>query len=250
MFLIPQAEAAARYRIELTPGNATVPKGSDQTVVARLLGFESEDASVMVRRTPDGKFEPLPLARTESGTYEGLLFDIAGPLDYFVEAEGVRSATYSMKVVEVPFVQRLELEYVYPAYTGLEPQKIEDGGDIAVLRGATVKVHVFPTMKTPAGRLALNDSQMVPLVSQPDGSLVASFTADKDGFYHVELQAPNGDLVVGSPKYTIDVLDDGAPTVSFVRPGRDTTASSVEEVFVEAKAKTTTASAISSWSSR
>ena len=91
-------------------------------------------------------------------------------------------------------------------------------------------------MKTPAGRLIVNDSQQVPLVVQPDGTLAASFVADKDGAYIVQLQAPNGEFVVGSPKYTIDVLDDGAPTVSFVRPGRDTTASSVEEVFVEAKA--------------
>ena len=213
-----------------------MPKGSDQTITAKLLGFDAEDANLMVRRTADGKFEPLPLSRTENGTYEGLLFDINGPLDYFVEADGVRSETYSMQVVEVPYVQRLELEFVYPAYTGLEPQKIEDGGDIAVLRGATVKVHVVPTMKTAAGRLSLNDSQQVPLVVQPDGTLVASFVADKDGAYVVQLQAPNGEFVVGSPKYAIDVLDDGAPTVSFVRPGRDTTASAVEEVFVEAKA--------------
>src|SRR5687767_3276898 len=236
MFLMPQAQAAARYQIQVTPGSSTVPKGSDQTVAATLLGFDAEDANLMVRRTADGKFEPLPLSRTENGTYEGLLFDINGPLDYFVEADGVRSETYSMKVVEVPYVQRLELEFVYPAYTGLEPLKIEDGGDIAVLRGATVKVHVFPTMKTAAGRLSINDSQQVPLVSQPDGTLVASFVADKDGAYVVQLQAPNGEFVVGSPKYAIDVLDDGEPTVSFVRPGRDTTASAVEEVFVEARA--------------
>ena len=32
--------------------------------------------------------------------------------------------------------QRLEMEVHFPAYTGLEPQKIEDGGDIAVIAGA------------------------------------------------------------------------------------------------------------------
>ena len=48
----------------------------------------------------------------------------------------------------MPYVQRLELEYHFPAYTGLEPQKIEDGGDIAVLRGTEVRVHIIPTMKT------------------------------------------------------------------------------------------------------
>src|ERR1051325_6773003 len=76
VFLMPQAEAAARYRIEVSPGSSTVPKGSDQTISAKLLGFDAEDANLMVKRTPDGKFEPLPLSRTENGSYEGLLFDI------------------------------------------------------------------------------------------------------------------------------------------------------------------------------
>ena len=40
-----------------------------------------------------------------------------------------------------------------------------------------------------------------------------------------------------SPQYTIDVLTDQPPTVSFAKPGRDTPASSIEEVFVEAQAE-------------
>ena len=61
---------------------------------------------------------------------------------YFVEADGVRSEVFTLKVVELPYVQRLELEYHFPAYTGLEPQKVEDGGDIAVLKGTEVRVRV------------------------------------------------------------------------------------------------------------
>ena len=225
------------YSIEVKPGNTSVPKGSDQTISAKLLGFESEDATLMTRRSADGKFEPIPLVRTESGTYEAMIFDLNAQLDYYVEADGVRTPVFTMKVVEVPYAQRIALEYRFPAYTGLEPQKIEDGGDVAVLKGTEVRVQVFPTMKTTAGRLALGDDKFADLAPQPDGSLVASFTAERDGFYHVELVAPNGERVTGSPQYTVDVLDDRAPTVSFVRPGRDTTASAVEEVFVEAKAE-------------
>ncbi|MEN8377055.1 MAG: hypothetical protein ABFS34_16645, partial [Gemmatimonadota bacterium] len=39
-----------------------------------------------------------------------------------------------------------------------------------------------------------------------------------------------------SPEYSIDVLDDGLPTVRIEEPGRDTDATSIDEVFVEAKA--------------
>ena len=200
----------------------------------RCIGFASEDVVLMVRRTPTGEFEPVPLVRNDDGKYEGAVFDVNAPTWYQIVADGVQSPIHTLQVVDVPYVQRLELEYHFPAYTGLEPQKIEDGGDIAVLRGTDVQLRVFPTMKTPGGRIMLNDKDALDLTPQADGSLTASFKAERDGSYRVELKAPNGEFAAASPQYTIDVLDDQAPSVSFNRPGRDTSVSSIEEVFVEA----------------
>jgi hypothetical protein len=116
-------------------------------------------------------------------------------------------------------------------------EKIEDGGDIAVLRGTDVRLKITPTMKTPGGRIAVNDKESVPLTLQSDGTLTASFKAAGQGFYRVELDTPTGEHVAASPQYTIDVLSDQAPTVSFNKPGRDTSASPIEELFVEASAE-------------
>jgi hypothetical protein len=230
-------EAAAPYRIDVTPGNATVPKGADQTIGARLLGFAAEDATLMVRRTADGAYEELPLVRNEDGRYEGMLFNVGAPLAYYVEADGVRSANFTLDVVDAPYVQRLELEFHFPAYTGLEPQKVEDGGDIAVLAGTEVRVRVHPTMKSPGGRVALNDKESADLALQADGTLTTSFKVAGDGFYRVELDSPAGERTAASPQYTIDVLSDQPPTVSFAKPGRDTSVSAIEEVYVEAQAQ-------------
>src|SRR4029079_6235139 len=60
-------QAASPYRIEVKPGNMTVPKGADQTVSAKLLGFDSEDVTMRVQRTPGGPFESLPLGRHGHG---------------------------------------------------------------------------------------------------------------------------------------------------------------------------------------
>jgi hypothetical protein len=230
-------EAAAPYRIEVTPGNTNVPKGADQSVTATLSGFDAEDASLMLRRDPTGTFEELPLVRGEDGRYEGMVFDVGATLEYFVEADGVRSTVFKMTVVDVPYVQRVALEYHFPAYTGLEPQKIEDGGDIAVLTGTEVRLRVFPTMKTAGGHVALNEKETLPLTLDADGSLTASFKVERDGFYKIALETPTGDRAVASPEYTIDVLTDQPPTVSFAKPGRDTSASAIEEVYVEAQAE-------------
>ena len=229
-------EAAVPYKIEVKPGNVNVPKGADQAITAELLGFTAEQPVLMVRKTADGPFERVPLIR-EDTKFQGMLFDLAGSLDYFVEAGGVRSTTFKLNVVDMPYVQKLELEYHFPAYTGLEPRKIEDGGDIAVLRGTEVRVKIVPTMPTKGGQIAINEQQPAGLTVGADGTLAGTFVADKDGFYRVELDAPTGERVTASPQYTIDVLTDQPPTVSIAKPGRDSNASPIEEVFIEARAE-------------
>src|SRR4029078_1649425 len=149
-------EAAAPYRIEVTPGHSTVPRGADQPISARLIGFQSDQAVLMIRKSQAAAFERVPLIRTED-KYEGTLFDVAAPIDYFIEALGVRSPVYTLKVADMPYVQKLELEYHFPAYTGLQPRKIEDGGDIAVLRGTEIRVRAVTTMKADGGAVVIDD---------------------------------------------------------------------------------------------
>ncbi len=219
------AEAASPYAITVRPGDMTIPRGSDQTVTARLAGFRSNDVALMVKPEGAPKFDRVPLvASADPGTFEGMLFDVKKPIEYYVEADGVRSPNYKMKIVELPAVAKLELEYVYPAYTGLPPQKVESGGDVAALRGTEVRVKVTPTMATPAGQLQLDPGAASGLAAQTDGTLTGSFKMDKDGFYHIELDGPHGEKVAASPKYTIDVIEDQPPTVSFEKPKRDTSA--------------------------
>jgi len=230
------AEAAAPYRIDVKPGSIKVPKGADQVINATIAGFDSADAAILIRKSSSSAFERVPMVKGENGAYEGMLFDLAEPLDYVVEAAGVRSAVFNLNVVELPYVKKLDLEFTYPAYTGLEPRKIEDGGDVAVLKGTDVRVTITPTMASNGGRVVLGDNESVPLAANADGTLTAQFKAQHDGFYHVELDSAGGDRLPASPQYTVDLLSDLAPTVKLSKPGRDTDATPVQEFFVEAQA--------------
>src|SRR5262249_42190248 len=102
--------------------------------------------------------------------------------------------------------------------------------------GTEVRVHVTPTMATSGGRLQLEPAATDALTSQADGTLTGSFKIDKDGFYHVELDGPRGEHVNASPKYTVDMIEDQPPTVSFDKPKRDVSANPVAEVPLAAKA--------------
>ena len=57
------AEAASPYSSEVRPGEAKVPRGSDQVVNAKLVGFASKDASLMTRTSSGAAFERIPLVQ-------------------------------------------------------------------------------------------------------------------------------------------------------------------------------------------
>lgn len=240
------AEASSPYRIQVTPGNAKVPKGGDQVVRAKLVGFTAKDVSVMMRTATNAPFERVPLvpsaangpgsAGDAAGTFEGMLFHLEKPTLYYVEANGVLSPKFTLEVVDLPTVQQLDLEYHFPAYTNLPPRKVDGGGDVAALRGTDVQLHITPTMKTPGGQVILSDGASTPLTTGADGTLTGSFAIKEQGFYRIQLTGPHGEKVDASPQYTIDVIDDQPPSVKFTKPGRDSQASPVEELFLEARA--------------
>src|SRR6185436_4375155 len=169
--------------------------------------------------------------------FEGMMFHLDKPTEYYVESNGVKSPVYNLTVVDLPTVAQLELEYHFPSYTNLPPRKDDNGGDVAALRGTNVQLKVTPTMKTSGGQIVFRDGGAEPLTVQADGTLAGNFTLKEPGFYRIELNGPKGEKVDASPQYTIDVLDDQPPTVAFSKPGRDTGATPVEEVFTEVKAQ-------------
>ena len=230
------AEAASPYKIVVQPGDTSVPRGGDLTVHAKLEGFASKEVALMMK-TVGGEYQRLPLvASADAASFEGMMFRLDKETEYFVESNGVTSPHYTLKVVDLPTVQKMDLEYRFPAYTNLEPRKEENAGDVVALRGTEVILHITPTMKTSGGQILFKDAGAAPLTVQSDGTLIGSFKLQDPGFYRIELIGPKGEKVEASPQYTIDVLDDQPPTVAFSKPGRDTGATAVEEVFTEVKA--------------
>jgi len=232
------AEAATPYAINVEPGNVTVPRGADVGITARLRGFEAEGAEVRVRRGNAVEWEPVPMSAGRGpGEYTVRLFDLDSAAQYVVESEGVRSPVYAITVADLPYVRRIALEYRFPAYTGLPAQTVDDGGDVAALRGTTVRVRATPTVPVRGGRIIVEGGDTIPLAPADSGALAGTLRVDRNGFYRVELQAPDGAMVRGSLDYVIDVLPDRPPTVAIAEPGRDVKVTRLEEVFASVQAE-------------
>ena len=231
------AEAAMPYAVQVAPGDTTIPRGGDLEIQARLAGFDAEEVTLVATR---GASDPERIAMprgADSAQFSIRLFDLDQQTEYYVEAGPVRSPAFRIAVADLPSVKRIDLEYRYPEYTRLSPHRVEDGGDIAAVRATRVRVDVTPTIATTTGRLVLDGKDTIPLTAADSGRLEGVITVSRSGFYKVELADAAGRYVPASLDYAIDMLDDGAPSVSITKPGRDAKVSSLEEVFIEARAE-------------
>ena len=231
------AEAAMPYTVDVAPGDTTIPRGGDLEIQARLGGFDAEEVTLVTTRgAADPERITMPRG-TDSAQFTVRLFDLDQQTEYYVEAGPVRSPMFRIAVADLPSVKRVDLEYRYPDYTKLAPHRVEDGGDIAAVRGTRVLVAITPTMATQAGRLVLDGKDTIALTAADSGRLAGLVTVSRSGFYKVELADAGGRYVPASLDYAIDMLEDGAPSVSITKPGRDAKVSSLEEVFIEARAE-------------
>ena len=239
LFSAPQpVEAAGAPAIAVQPGNATVARGADVTISARVRNLDPSLVELVVQSAGDSVFERLPMARAADGSFGYLLFDLEQDAEYRVEAEGVRSQPFSLTVAELPYVDELGLELRFPAYTGLPDREVEEGGDVTALRGTTARLTLTSTVPVTAGGIVVDGGAPVPLTyDSASGTLSGEFDVRSDGYYHIVLEAPSGDVVEASPRYVIDALSDGEPIVAFEEPGRDERRTPIEELFLEARAE-------------
>ncbi|MCZ6918740.1 MAG: hypothetical protein O7I93_18340 [Gemmatimonadetes bacterium] len=237
--LFPWSDEAAEnpYAIEVLPGDTLLPRGADLRVNAQLLGFDAEDVTIAVKRG-DAEWERWSMTvGRDPGAYEIFLFDLEDAAEYAIEASGVRSPVYSIEVADLPYVAQLDLEYRFPAYTGMSPLIQEDRGDIAALVGTNVVLTVTPTMTVTRGMIVIDGGDSIAMDVGGDGRLTGTLTVRSAGLYRIALDAFDGRMVVGSPDYVIDALTDQPPTIRFEKPGRDIKVTPVEEAFLEVKAE-------------
>ena len=129
--------------LEIEPGDVRILAGQPLRVRARVSGTWGDPA-----RTPptltvlDGL---TPRVVEMRATADGYLAEFASVTDSFVyrvSAATLTSRDYRVEALVAPRVRRIDVQYVYPGFTGLAPYVEEDGGDIYAPAGTEVRLLV------------------------------------------------------------------------------------------------------------
>jgi len=211
--------------IEVSPGDDGIRLGGNVKVRAVMQGFSPNEAWVHAS-FGDGAWQRVPMSAGDGG-FEFTFFSVREPLEYYVSASNTRSPTFDVSVVDLPVIEKLALTYHYPDWTGREPETFDPGGDVRAISETQIELQVTADRPMTPGELIVND-RAIPL--NTDGSrATATFSVEADGQYFVAAKL-GGDRIRLTDDYFITLEEDEAPKIEFERPGRDWSASRVEEV--------------------
>src|SRR5215207_5211682 len=224
--------------IKVKPGTARVPKGSDQDIIASLVNFDSQQVTIFARplgAKADFQGQVMEPAKAKTD-FRFSIFNIQDSMEYFVESNSVRSEVFKLNVVDLPYVKQLDLTLNFPAFTNLPAKVVEDGGDIAALKGTVATITAKLSGKVRAARIVFADGKKTEM-KQQGSDFVGELTVAADTSYYIELVSVDGEAYRGSNEYDVSVLTDQPPVISFDKPGRDKKATNLEEVFTQARAE-------------
>src|SRR5262249_25801642 len=139
-------------------------------------------------------------------------------------------------VNEVAQVDKIDLRYHFPGYTGLPPRTEEDGGEIAALKGTQVDVTAILNVESPGARILFEDGTSATMRKTNERKFQGRIEVRKNSAYRIDLTDSSKAWFSGSHQYPITALDDQPPSVTFLKPGRDKKATKLEEVLSEVKA--------------
>lgn len=222
------------YSITVEPGNKLIRRKSDQMISATLSGFQAPLVKLMARYKSSSKWEEAPMAPRNGTAYEFLFAALPEPVEYYVEAAGVRSPTYKLDVIDLPSITHIKVIYHFPSWLGIPAQTEDPGGDLRAVAGTEAELQVQTDRPLKSGIVELEDGTKISL----DGSGTA-FTVkvpiQKDGAYHFAA-AESGESVRLTDDYFIEAKEDQAPSVKITKPGVDAKVSPIEEVTVQVDA--------------
>ncbi len=190
---------------------------------ARLTAFRGEDFTLEVAVT--GRARPAE-ASIRYGGAERRLQHVPGRADRFryvfeqpqadvdfqLSGAGFASPEHRLTVLERPSLRDFKVRIDYPAYTGRAPETVENGGNLTVPEGSTVRWE-FATAATDALALAFeNPAETLP-ARREGNAFVATRRVLRSQPYQLQLQNPasrNPDPIA----YQLTAVPDLPPTLT------------------------------------
>lgn len=208
-----------RTQLQVTPGDLQVTRNSDVLIRAQIQGKVPGDVRISWKEG-QARWRGERCRREDEREFRHLFADVKRDIFYQVEAGDAQSPQFHITVIDRPRVVKLRLRYKYPAYTHLDPQVIEEDGNVSAVVGTTVQLEVEANKELAEAWLSLAADERLDLTltgRRAQGQMVVK----KTGTYAIHLRDSMGNENQDPIQYRIEAVEDELPIVHIAFPGQD-----------------------------
>jgi len=250
---VTTVEVLPDIEISIEPGNLELQRGESVTIVARVSN--ATPGSINLRLQDDNvNWRDVSMNRDGSGsdsaTYSYFIPSLQEDTTYYVtfnERGEQNSPQYQIELFDLPQVEKIDLAFDYPDYTGIEDILEEDSGDMVVPEGTEVEFVVTFNKNIAQATIEFEESYRDPedetaaeVVDYADLPLTIEgntgrgrFTVTQDGVYRISATDLTNLQSKNPLDYFIRAIEDTPPELALQRPGKDQEVMPLEEVVLE-----------------
>ncbi len=227
----------------VSPGTVLVPSGTTCTLscVTHPRSFPSCRMAVSSADARTGwRAETSRLIGADaSGAFSTVLNKITATTVYQFTIGNTSLGPDTIRVAGRPFLSGLSVRLTPPAYTGLRPSALAEGqGNFAAYPGTRAKIRIAAPFALSSARFIAEGGDTVAMDLSDTARAEASCAVivDKRKTYTFALADTFGQTSDSVPLFSMEIIPDMPPTVSFVKPGasRASTPAMAETLVVEA----------------
>lgn len=208
-----------KTQLQVSPGDLQVTRNSDVMIRAQIQGKIPGDVHISWKEG-QARWREERCRREEEREFRHLFADVKRDILYQVGAGDAQSPQFRITVIDRPRVVKLRLRYQYPAYTRLDPQVIEEDGNVSAVVGTSVRLEVEANKELTEAWLSLDGDERLDLTLTGRRAL-GQIMVRKSGTYAIHLMDHVGNENRNPIQYRIEAVEDELPIVHITFPGQD-----------------------------
>jgi uncharacterized protein YjiS (DUF1127 family) len=215
----------SRLQFAVSPGAAQVIYGGQLEIHVTATGAPAGELFVATRASSSELLTPM--FRAPDGSFFQTLANLREPIEYFVTDRHARSKRFAIGVRYTPQINAVELEAVFPSYTGL-PSRSQRLGDAEVRLpvGTRVNLRAFSNRPLRDGTLALTPvlsgkEQTITLTNGATATTVTgAFELNEPVAFRIDVRDVDGYSSQEPRQGRFGVIPDQRPQIFVLEPER------------------------------
>ena len=182
--------------VSVTPGDASLERGSALVVLARFDGKLPVEAQLVVNPVNDNE-QNIPLAKNLADpVFGGGVPQVQGDLKYHIAYSSGRTRDYTITVFDYPRLNHADATIDYPAYTGLPEKTVKDTRRVSAVEGSSLAYSFFLNKPVVSAKWVAKEEPVISLTADATNATI----------YHTQLKLDQ------SHRYTLVLVDDAGRT--------------------------------------